>query len=224
MSTAVANPVEAPTEDLAATEWPVRNWLIAAAFPLVGAAPWLYFVGGRDWPAPFASLTGLILLAMLFTVAITDLKWWRIPNWATYTTVLWAGALHGIVYLTQDKTLTLPTVNGTRTASTQEWLTGIDPNVGLAGFIGGFIVVALLWWVFNRGGGDVKLYAAIGSLVGIELIVWVIGMGFIVAAIAGAIHIMWVAGPLGFFSKKQMVKKTPLAPFLAVGTLLALLW
>lgn len=223
MSIVATNLVESAPATPETAPWPAWAWYAAAAFPIVFAFPWLYCVGDRGLPVPFSSVNGLILGALLLTVSTTDLIWWRIPNWATYTAVLWAGVLHLIVALAPIESIRLPTWQGWVSAPPKQWLTGVDPDVGLAGCLIGLFVVSLLWWVFDSGGGDMKLMAAVGTLVGIDRAFSAIAIGFVVAAVAAAIWIMWVSGPAGFVDKTQVQKRTPMAPFFAIGTFAFLL-
>lgn len=227
MATVVTQPnstVESGAPDPGLAPWRPIAWYAAALFPLVFGAPWLFLVAGQDFPVPFSSLSGLILASLLISVSITDLIWRRIPNWATYTTVIWVGILHSIVAIAPETTLTLPVLGGERTATLQAWLTGVAPDMGMAGFLLGSLVVLALWWVFDSGGGDMKLIAAMGTIVGIDRILSVFATGMIVAAVGAACFIVWVAGPAGFVDKRLMDKKTPMAPFFALGAFLALLW
>ncbi len=224
MSTVATNPVEPPAAAPDTTPWPVWAWYAAAAFPTVLAAPWLYLVAGQGFPVPFSSLNGLILAALLVTVSVTDLIWWRIPNWATYTAVVWGTAFHVVVAVAPADPVSLPTLQGWVSATPKQWLTAVDPDVGLAGCLLGGLVVSLLWWVFDSGGGDMKLMAAVGTLVGIDRAFSAIAIGFVVAAVAAAVWIVWVSGPAGFVDKSQVQKRTPMAPFFAVGTFLFLLY
>lgn len=227
MSSAATDTTEAAGDpaELATPGWAPWAWYAAMAFPVVLGFPWLYFAAGSELPEPLGSLNGLILCGLLAVITVTDIRWSLIPNWVTYTTIGWAGLLHAVVAVVPtDATLTLPTFAGERTATIREWLTAVEPNLGLVGFGAGLVVMGGLYWVFQGGAADVKLLVAIGAIVGAERVFAVIALGFVVAAVGAAAYIMWVAGPAGFVAKKQMSKTTPLGPFLATGVILALFW
>ena len=87
--------------------------------------------------------TMIIILAPLLVTAIyTDLRWSRIPNWLTFSAI-------GMGLLVQA------------------WIGGLDGALfSLAGLGVGFGLFLLLYLFKAIGAGDVKLMAAIGSIVG----------------------------------------------------------
>jgi len=106
----------------------------------------------------------VILLTLVVGAAIYDVRYRRIPNWLTL-----AGVLAGIamnLFLTWD--------------SPQRW-SGL--GFSLKGMGLGFGLYLALYMLRAMGGGDVKLMAAIGAMVG-----WQDWFGvFIVTAIVGGI-------------------------------------
>ena len=63
-------------------------WFAALALPLVVGPVWcLVWSSQHHW---LGTLAGLVLLAVLATCTVTDVRSHRIYNWATYSAFLWA--------------------------------------------------------------------------------------------------------------------------------------
>jgi Flp pilus assembly protein protease CpaA len=174
---------------------------------------------------------GLILLALLGLAAVTDFRWHRIPNWATYTAALWAVALNAA------HTLGVP-------PATQ---TGLVGTVGLPdSLLGGgvcFLCTLVLFGTTGGGAGDVKLLTVIGAMLGLNAGIHAMLYGFIAAGAGCLAWALWKHGPLailkafgrlvgGFLFPRWVGCPTPeqvrllrlpvpLAPFFALGTILA---
>lgn len=88
---------------------------------------------------------------------------------------------------------------------------------GLAGFLSGGLVFLVVYLVSRKGlgGGDVKLMAVSGLYLGFERTLVTMLYGSVLAALVGCVLI--VARRIG---KKDPI---PLAPFLLVGMVLAML-
>jgi len=78
------------------------------------------------------------------TAGVTDLRWRRIPNWLTYPAAPLAIALHAIA---------------------GGWP---EAKVSLEGFGIAFAVFLVFFLLRGLGGGDLKLAAALGALVGVH--------------------------------------------------------
>ena len=110
-----------------------------------------------------------VVLALVLGAAVYDARYRRIPNWLTLAGVLIGLALNAYQY----GALPTPVVQG----SWQGLL------FSLQGFGLGFGVYLLLYALRAMGAGDVKLMAAVGSLVG-----WENWFGiFVITAVAGGI-------------------------------------
>jgi prepilin peptidase CpaA len=83
-----------------------------------------------------------VLVLVVITAAIFDLRWRRVPNWLTVS-----GVLLGVVL----NTLLLPS---------QGLLSSLE-GVGLA-----LLIYVPLYLLRGMGGGDVKLMAAVGAIAG----------------------------------------------------------
>jgi prepilin peptidase CpaA len=132
-------------------------------------------------------LTGLILVA-----AWTDWRTMLIPKRLTLT-LLPLGLLFNVVRGAW--------LGGQGTAA---WALGphgvavgaLDGALfALTGFLAGFTLFFLLWLLGTCGGGDVKLFAALGAWVGAGLAVWVLGATVIVVLLASVARLL--AGFLG---------------------------
>ena len=116
------------------------------------------------FPDPvFAWAFAAILIAITVIACYFDMRQWRIPNVLTINTL----AVGLLVNLIRGGLL--------GHASRQTWLIA-DPNAflgaldgllfALAGFLFGFFLFFVLYFVGACGGGDLKLFAALGALVG----------------------------------------------------------
>jgi prepilin peptidase CpaA len=111
----------------------------------------------------FGGVFSLVLLVFLGMASWEDLRQMAVPKWVTLTTL----ALGLLANLVRGALL--------GSAGQQVWvLSSPGPVAGaadgllfaLAGFALAFVVFFVLWVLGVAGGGDVKLYAAIGSWVG----------------------------------------------------------
>ncbi len=120
----------------------------------------------RMLPLPIRMTLSLILVI----AAVTDLQSRRIPNWLTLPAIP-MGVAAQIIY-------------------------GDGFLAGLFGACAGFIALFALFAIGAGGGGDVKLFTAVGSFVGINNVVVV----FVLVAMLGGIAAVFVAlraGALG---------------------------
>jgi prepilin peptidase CpaA len=120
----------------------------------------------RMLPLPIRMTLSLILVI----AAVTDLQSRRIPNWLTLPAIP-MGLAAQIIY-------------------------GDGFWAGLFGACAGFIALFALFAIGAGGGGDVKLFTAVGSFVGINNVVVV----FVLVAMLGGIAAVFVAlraGALG---------------------------
>ena len=84
----------------------------------------------------------MILLLILGTAIVSDLRWRKIPNWLTSPSILVGLGLHSFM---------------------NQW-TGLAFSLeGAALGLGLFLIMYVFGWM---GAGDVKLYAAVGSFLG----------------------------------------------------------
>jgi prepilin peptidase CpaA len=96
----------------------------------------------------------------------------------------------------------------------------------LGGAMGGFLVFLVFYWLGGMGGGDVKLMAGLGAVVGIERVLpaalWTAACGGVFAALcvaAVALNNIRVRKP----ASGGRLEHIPYAPAIALGSWLALL-
>src|SRR5262249_6400200 len=128
------------------------------------------------FPGPaFAWVYFLVLMSLLAVASYTDLRRLTIPKWVSLTVL----ALGLVVNVVRGAWL--------GSAGLAGWvLDGGGVGLGLldgllfalAGFALGFVLFFVLWLLGTVGGGDVKLFAALGA--------W-IGPGLTVAVLAGTV-------------------------------------
>lgn len=223
--TADPTPVDPPRRD---ERW---HWRAALVAPAVLAPAWVAAGRALGVPPPLGTAAGATVALLLLTVVWTDLTARRIPNWTTYTAALWAAVLVALAAVLGDP----PGGTGA------EPVFGSPPwDDALGGFIGGFVAMLFLFSVFGGGGGDVKLVAALGGLLGLRVVVMVLFYGYIVAGAVAVAFVIWRVGPVDLFrsaagrlfpglrppgvSVLQTLKlHVPMAPFLAAGVVLAVL-
>ena len=94
------------------------------------------------------------------------------------------------------------------------------------GAVGGFLVFLVFYWLGGMGGGDVKLMAGLGAVVGIERLpeaaLWTAGLGGILAVLClgfSAVRSLWMTKS----KARQVDASIPYAPAIALGAWLALL-
>jgi prepilin peptidase CpaA len=206
------------------------RWSAALLFPAVVGPVWLLAWAGHG--GTLGTLTGLVLLAMLVTSAITDFRRHRIYNWVTYSAFLWAVAINVAASIGQSE-------------SPIAALGGVGICQSLAGAAVCFLIVFFGYDLSGGGAADVKLAAAMGALLGIEHGIFAVAYSYVVAGIAIIIWVTWTNGPLALVkagSRKiggllgpwwpfpvtkedqaLLAKGIPLGPYFAIGTLLVVL-
>jgi prepilin signal peptidase PulO-like enzyme (type II secretory pathway) len=121
--------------------------------------------------------------------------------------------------------------------------------VGISNSLGGaalcFSITLCAYCMSGGGAGDVKLATALGALLGIKLGVFAVAYSYVAAAAAMLAWTAWTNGPwtlLSAFGRKVgaiffpfwilppntdeqalLVQPVPLAPYFAIGTLLAVI-
>jgi prepilin peptidase CpaA len=126
----------------------------------------------------------LLIVGLTVTAALIDFRSQRIPNWLTVT-ILFSGFV----------------VNLVRVA----WYAGQQPEpnfwggllagflFSLIGFLLCFGIFFLMWMAGTCGGGDMKLFAAIGAWLGYERSIIVLIGTIILVAVWTALQILWAA-------------------------------
>jgi prepilin peptidase CpaA len=124
-----------------------------------------------------------LLLSLVFTAAYVDFRRYVIPKWITISLLLAGVVLNGIrggwLGWAGQAVWCLPS----------GWAWGILDGLlfALAGFATGFGLFFLLWLLRTCGGGDVKLFAALGAWIGPAWCLWVLGLSIVLVAILGTL-------------------------------------
>jgi len=174
---------------------PVRYPLVEASCAVLFAAVALRF--GTDWALP----AYLVLTASLLAISIIDLEHFIVPDRITAPLTVSALALLGLAAVADG--------NG--------WRYGRTLLGGLAFFV--FLLVLNLLYPRGMGMGDVKLSFSLGLYLG-----WLgwgqVFLGGFLAFLLGAVVGVGLIAT-GVKGRKDFV---PFGPFLALGTMLTILW
>jgi Flp pilus assembly protein protease CpaA len=177
-------------------EW---YWGSAIVLPILIAPFWNRLVARFDVPE-LQGMPGFILVCLVVACALTDVLYRRIPNWATYPATLWALALNAAssiqFWLVQGRDadvaleLNPPSV-------TSDWIQGtVGMGSSVLGLLACFAVMLLPYKLSKSGAGDVKLAAAIGSLLGFRSGLLALAMTYLAAGFYVFLYIIWTAGPV----------------------------
>jgi prepilin peptidase CpaA len=130
----------------------------------------------------------VLLLGLVGAAAAIDIATKKVFNWITYPGIIAAIVLHGAGSLAVG----FAGVSPERLADFG-WI-GIGQS--LAGFLLCGAVLMVCFVLFEVGGGDVKLMAMVGALLGpekgIETMLWT----FVLGACLGVITLIWRVGPI----------------------------
>jgi prepilin signal peptidase PulO-like enzyme (type II secretory pathway) len=204
------------------------GWIGALAVPLILGPVWALNTP-EQWGF-FGSFVGFQLLFLLGVSTVTDIQSRKIYNSLTYSSfliVLAASMLASLIPFS-------PALLG---------------SVGLGDALSGsavcFFIVFLAYQMTGCGAGDVKMATVIGAMLGWRLGLSAVGFSYIAAAIAALGSTVWSIGPQRLVSaflytiaetvfpgrikysqnadRQKLTSTIPMAPFFAVGTILAIL-
>lgn len=220
---------------------------VDALFPLTRSQMWSLALAGPVVAAPVLAATvqtfdvttfvtaGLTTSLMLLLVigSYTDILTKRIPNWLTYSAVLFGVVGNAVL-----------NAIGTTSEASVFIVTPIGLTGSLLGMLGCFAVMFLIYDLAGSGAGDVKLAAALGAIVGfyngVNAILWchllagaclmvylsyrhgvikIVG-NFIRAA--GSVFFPKLIRPVDKRTNEILAQPMPMAPFFAVGIILSL--
>jgi Flp pilus assembly protein protease CpaA len=179
-------------------------WLCGFAVPCLLAPVWPFLASGNPSGPFVSSLSGMVLLLMITTAALTDSTWKKIFNWTTYPGFAWALMLNAVTSITGR----VAADSGMGTLPTGE----IGFGASLVGAAACFIPMIMLRRVTGGGAGDVKLATAIGALGGAEFGLKVILFCYIIGATCILARLFWVNGPIQIttsFAKRVASKLFP---------------
>jgi prepilin peptidase CpaA len=218
------------------------RWAVALALPLVVGPVW--YLAGQWQMGWLGTFSGLVLLAVLLTCAVTDFQQHKIYNWATYSAFLWALVINVVASSWSPGDDALNQVYHRATVG-PEFLGGVGLAQSLAGAALCFVITLAGYHLSGGGAGDVKLAAVLGALLGVHAGIFAVAYSYVIAAIAivawsiynnGPLALVKAAarkigalfGPLWPFPPSQsdaklLLKPIPLGPYFAIGTLLVVL-
>jgi len=134
--------------------------------------------------------TDVCALLLLGVCAYWDLRYRKIPNWATLPAIVLGLGMNGL----------LRGWGGMRTS-----------GIGLLVGFGALLVLFVLSWM---GGGDVKLMAAVGALKGYPFVVSALFYSLIVGVLLGVIMLIWNRKTLRTFKNLFFVVGSRLSPLI----------
>ena len=213
-------------------------WIIALSLPLWFVPLWISVCKLAGTPfSGLATATIGLLLVMLAVAATTDSNSRLIPNWITYSGILWGLGINGYQTWFGNE-------------STRQMLGAIGLLDSLAGFAGLFFGLLVIFSFSGGGAGDVKLAGAIGSFLGLQVGFEAILISFVCCAVIvlGRIiiertfprlllHANWPNEETSMLDENghemsirgnspeqnPLQLSIPLAPFFAIGTFVCLL-
>lgn len=169
---------------------PQKPWLDAAVV-LLTASLFSYF--GRRFSPSWELVSIALTCSFFFLVALIDLKYRLVLDVLVYPAAAVTLLLHS-----------LPSGTGL-----------LWPLLGGAIGLSMFLLAALLR-PGGLGGGDVKLAALIGLVVGFPLVLWALAVGILTGGITALILLL--------APRWKLQSHIPYAPFLCAGTIVALLY
>jgi prepilin signal peptidase PulO-like enzyme (type II secretory pathway) len=219
------------------------HWAAALALPLVIGPVWCLALQSPSHR--LGTLSGFVLLAVLAVSAVTDAREHRIYNCATYSAVLWALLINVTASILSGGEGSSLFVFVPASFVGPQWLGGVGIGQSLVGLALCFGITLIGYHLSGSGAGDVKLAAAIGSVLGLQLGVYAVVYSYIIAAVAIVVWSIYNNGPLALVkagsravgsllgplwpfppSPKDnalLLKPIPLGPYFAIGTLLVVL-
>ena len=169
-------------------------WRIGALTPAVLAPIWIALNWAFDMHTPVSNVMACVLVPLLAVSAYTDSRWRIIPNFATYTAVAWALAINA--------TASVVSLCASPMASQQirSQLGAIGIGQSLLGLLACFTIMLVFYNRQGFGGGDLKIAAALGALLGWQLGISILFWCAVSAVAFGLFSIVRQIGPITFLS------------------------
>jgi Flp pilus assembly protein protease CpaA len=164
-------------------------WRFGLLTPAMLAPVWHAWTSLVVPSAPLGNVLSCVLVPLLVVCTYTDLRWKIIPNFATYSSLLWALGLNSVASIA---------ALGLSPAFAEQFsmhlgAIGIGPS--LLGAAACFAIMFSFYTARGFGGGDIKLAAAIGALLGWQLGISVLFWCAVTAAVFGIASIARQIGP-----------------------------
>lgn len=145
----------------------------------------------------FQLITQVFFITILVAVFLTDLKEMLIPDRIIVPAIL----------------ISLTLLISLLVTSPQNFLTHLLTGLGIGGF---FLALVLITRGKGMGGGDIKLGAFIGLVLGFPAGILAIVLSFLTGAVFSIFLLL--------FGQKKFGQAIPFGPFLVLGSLIALYW
>lgn len=184
-------PAETVSAAAAAPHRP-RRWLVGIIVPGVFAG--LGLLTWESLPYPLGTSSGLMLIAILAICTATDLRWQKIPNWATYPGFLWGLGINAAASILDGPGEEPPVVLLGREIAGPLPLGAIGIGGSLLGAAACFGVMALCTGWLKTAGGDVKLATVIGAFLGPRYGLLALCFGYILSGVTSALFCLWHYG------------------------------
>ncbi len=176
-------------------------------FPLSGS---VHLFSGADVGTVFLLVRNWISIAILIVLFVYDLRWFLILDAIAIPATLLVYVFNGIFF---SHAFVCTNLSWFSCALSVSWV-----NYLFAACIGGgfFLIQYLVSRGVWVGGGDIRLGAFMGALLGFPNILIALFLAYMIGSL--------IALPLLFFKKKELRSEIPFAPFLTVATLIVLFW
>lgn len=176
-------------------------------FPLSGNS---HLFSGADLGSIFLLLRNWISIAILIVLFVYDLRWFLILDAIVIPAIIGIYVFNGIFF---THTLSCLNISWFSCVLSLSWV-----NYFFAACIGGGFFLAQYLvskgvWV---GGGDIRLGAFMGALLGFPKILIALFLAYMIGSL--------IALPLLLLKKKGLRSEIPFAPFLAIATIIVLFW
>jgi prepilin peptidase CpaA len=132
-------------------------------------------------------LVTVLLLALVSVAAYCDMRWHKVFNWTTYPGIAAGLLLHGIGSA-------LEALDAADAERLKAWgWVGVEWSAAGLGVCGFIMLVCFV--LFRIGGGDVKLMAMLGAVLGLEQGMEAMLWTFVLGGCVGLIVLVWRVGP-----------------------------
>ena len=179
-----------------------------AAVELLTALSFVGIYYRLGWAAPIETIASMVLISMFIAIFFIDLYHYIIPD-----EIIIFGLITGLIFsiLKGFNFNNLSLYNWS--FLTDSFLGAI---IGIAAFIGIYILGLWMMKAEAMGMGDVKLMGVVGLYVGFKLTVLSMFLSFIIGSV---ISLLLIA-----IRAKKMKDQIPFGPFIVLGSLIAALW
>lgn len=221
------------------------QWLASMLLPLL-----LVPVSFLTWDRatyPYGTLCGLVFLVFSITCLITDCRWQKIYNWATYPALVW-GILINVTALILPVTLAdshrMPDVAENLSFVGPPFLGAIGIGESVLGATVFLIGASIISGITRFGGGDIKMMTVIGAYLGAKEAFFAVVLAYLLAGTLSLAMLLFRVGifrlsgfvliwlghtllPLAF-SKPELgeaeflAQPIPIGGFLAAGAIIAM--